>query len=47
VNHPEKDKEANWLPAPKEPFQMAMRLYWPQAEALEGNWTAPPLKQID
>jgi hypothetical protein len=37
---PGKDKEANWLPAPKGPFFMAMRLYWPREEALEGKWTA-------
>ena len=40
---PGADKEANWLPAPKGPFVMFMRLYWPKAEALEGKWTAPPL----
>jgi len=42
---PGKDKEANWLPAPKGPFVMYMRLYWPKAEAVEGRWTAPPLKR--
>jgi hypothetical protein len=42
---PGKDKEANWLPAPKGPFWMAMRLYWPRDEAMEGKWTAPPLKR--
>jgi hypothetical protein len=42
---PGKDKEANWLPAPNGPFFMAMRLYWPKAEAMEGKWTAPPLKR--
>jgi len=42
---PGKDKEANWLPAPKGPFVMYMRLYWPKAEAVEGSWTAPPLKR--
>ncbi len=42
---PGKDNEANWLPAPTGPFFMAMRLYWPQAEALEGRWTAPPLQR--
>lgn len=36
-------KEANWLPAPAGPFQMAMRLYWPKPAALDGAWTAPPL----
>jgi hypothetical protein len=38
---PGKDKEANWLPAPKGPFFMAMRLYWPKEEAMEGKWTQP------
>jgi hypothetical protein len=42
---PGKDKEANWLPAPKGPFVMAMRLYWPKDDAVEGKWTAPPLQQ--
>jgi len=32
-------KEANWLPAPKGPFAMYMRLYWPTEEAMEGKWT--------
>lgn len=43
---PGKDKEANWLPAPKGAFSMIMRLYWPKAEATEGKWTAPPLKRM-
>jgi hypothetical protein len=42
---PGKDKESNWLPAPSGAFLMFMRLYWPQDEALEGNWIAPPLKR--
>lgn len=42
---PGKDKEPNWLPAPKGLFVMAMRLYWPKEEALEGKWTAPPLQR--
>jgi hypothetical protein len=42
---PGKDKEANWLPAPKGPFIMYMRLYWPKAEAVNGKWTAPPLRR--
>lgn len=42
---PGKDKEANWLPAPKGPFFMVMRLYWPKPDALEGKWNAPPLKK--
>jgi hypothetical protein len=42
---PGKDKEANWLPAPKGPFSMIMRLYWPKEAATQGKWTAPPLKR--
>jgi hypothetical protein len=43
---PGKDKEANWLPAPTGPFVMYMRLYWPKETALDGKWTAPPLKRV-
>jgi len=43
---PGADKEANWLPAPKGPFVMFMRLYWPKPEALESRWTAPPLQRV-
>jgi hypothetical protein len=34
------------LRAPKGPFAVAMRLYWPKEEALDGQWTAPPLKRM-
>jgi hypothetical protein len=43
---PGTDKAANWLPAPKGPFLMWMRLYWPKEEALDGTWTAPPLQRV-
>jgi hypothetical protein len=42
---PGKDKEANWLPAPKGPFFVVMRLYWPKPEALDGKWKAPLLQR--
>jgi hypothetical protein len=44
---PGQDKETNWLPAPKGPFMMAMRLYWPKDEAVEGKWTAPKVKKAE
>ncbi len=44
---PGKDREANWLPAPNGPMIIYLRLYWPKAEAVEGKWTAPPLKRVD
>ena len=34
---------ANWLPAPREPFYLVLRLYGPKPEALSGAWTPPPL----
>ena len=40
---PGADGQANWLPAPAGPFSLAMRLYWPKADALDGKWIAPPL----
>lgn len=43
---PGSDKEANWLPAPAGPFFVAMRIYWPEEEALNGAWTAPLVKKV-
>lgn len=45
---PGKDKEANWLPAPKDEFVLMMRLYWPKEKApsiLDGTWKPPEVKQ--
>jgi hypothetical protein len=38
-------KEANWLPAPKGPFNLTMRLYAPKSDALTGKWNPPPVRQ--
>jgi hypothetical protein len=43
---PGKDGEANWLPAPKGPFWVVLRLYVPKPEALEGKWITPPMKRL-
>jgi hypothetical protein len=40
---PGKDKEGNWLPAPKGAFNLTMRLYAPKSEALTGKWNPPPI----
>lgn len=38
--------EANWLPAPEGPLYLAMRIYWPKPEALDGTWEPPPVERI-
>ena len=41
---PGKDKESNWLPAPKgADFSLYIRAYWPEPAALNGQWTPPPV----
>lgn len=45
--NPGKDKEANWLPAPKGIFDLTMRIYWPKQEALQGHWSPPAVKALD
>ena len=44
---PGPDKESNWLPAPKGPFNLTMRLYAPKSEALTGKWEPPPVKRVE
>ena len=41
---PGKDKESNWLPAPKGSFNIIMRIYWPKPDVLEGRWAPPPIR---
>jgi len=43
---PGNDKELNWLPAPKGPFVVFMRLYWPKEAALDGTWKQPPMTKV-
>jgi len=40
------DKESNWLPAPKGPFFVVLRLYWPKPDALNGTWKAPQAVKV-
>jgi hypothetical protein len=38
---PGADKEANWVPAPKDEFSLYLRAYWPKADILQGLWVPP------
>lgn len=44
--NPGKDHEANWLPAPKGPFNLTMRLYAPDSSALTGKWNPPLVTRV-
>lgn len=44
ADSPGGDLEANWLPAPKGPFNLILRVYWPRAEVLEARWNPPGVK---
>jgi hypothetical protein len=49
ADSPGKDKEANWLPAPKAKFILMLRLYWPKETPppiLDGSWALPPTKPV-
>ncbi|MDH4581862.1 DUF1254 domain-containing protein [Pseudomonas sp. BN415] len=47
---PGKDKEANWLPAPKGDFLPMMRMYWPKEQSpsiLDASWIPPKIVKAD
>jgi hypothetical protein len=41
---PGKDRESNWLPAPKGPFTVMLRVYWPKQEVVDGRWNPPGIR---
>ena len=43
---PGKDKESNWLPAPKDNFNVILRVYWPKQEMLERRWKPPAIQKV-
>jgi hypothetical protein len=40
---PGPDKQANWLPAPKQAFNVILRVYHPKAAVLDGSWAPPAI----
>lgn len=45
IENPGKDKESNWLPAPKAPFNFMLRVYWPKDAMVNGSWNIPAVKK--
>ena len=44
-----KEKESNWLPAPKGKFNLVLRIYSPRAtppSILDGSWLPPPVTRV-
>ncbi|MEW6532375.1 MAG: DUF1214 domain-containing protein [Thermodesulfobacteriota bacterium] len=40
------EKEENWLPAPKEPLNLTMRLHTPKEEGLVGKRNPTPVVRV-
>jgi hypothetical protein len=43
---PATDRRTNWLPAPRGPFVMFMRYYWPKRELLDDRWKTPGVVKV-
>ena len=46
---PGKDKESNWLPAPKGDFLPMLRMYWPKEKSpsiIDGTWAPPKIEKV-
>ncbi len=43
---PGAEKENNWLPAPASGFNLALRLFWPDDLAINGQWTPPAVTTV-
>jgi hypothetical protein len=44
--NPGPEKEANWLPSGNGPFNLTIRLYWPEEAILNGAWHPPALEPV-
>jgi hypothetical protein len=45
-DNPGQERKSNWLPAPKGPLGVTMRLYAPKAEVLDGRWAPPLVRKV-
>jgi hypothetical protein len=40
------EKTSNWLPTPKGPFNLVLRIYSPRQDALDGKWVPPGIRRV-
>lgn len=43
---PGKNKETNWVPAPKGKFSLYIRTYWAEKAVLDGSWMPPNVEKV-
>jgi hypothetical protein len=43
---PGEGMESNWLPAPEGGFNLCLRLYYPEPQAIDGTWAPPGVKRV-
>jgi hypothetical protein len=46
ASDPGGERQSNWLPAPRAPFDLTMRLYGPARRVIDGSWLPPPVKRL-
>jgi hypothetical protein len=44
--NPGQERVSNWLPAPRGPLGITMRLYAPQPSVLDRTWNPPPVRSV-
>lgn len=44
--NPGPQRADNWLPAPRGPIGVTMRLYAPRPEVITGGWSPPPVRRV-
>jgi len=43
---PGTNREFNWLPAPKDSFNLVVRMYWPKPDVFSGRWRPPAVTRM-